>query len=411
MNSTQTHYPSFIAFVFFAIGAMFIFSIASILGFSALMIFLDTERVDVQITTYLVSFSFLGTLLVTASVISFIRFINNPTAEVTVTTSLARSKVLIGIIAIGLILLTGHFMQSSASVNWLATTLLTLPAVALPIWLILRVGTKDLLVGSRWRMWGIFGLSMSYMPFLLFVLEVMVFVFIFIVAIIYIVASPERMGELELFSRQFMFIDPESNEAIDLIMPYLTNPGAIIIAFTLFSLIVPVMEEALKPLGVWLLAGKLKTQAHGFALGALCGAGFALVETLNISGQTDQWAGVLFARIGTGAMHITTSALMGAGIVSAWHEKRYLRLFSTYLFAIFIHGLWNAVALINGFSTILASGQPDRAHMLLTASTIGLVILTLGLFTILLRSNLHHRKNNNDVMVATIPGMNDDDGV
>ncbi|HAV77982.1 MAG TPA: hypothetical protein DCX53_11590 [Anaerolineae bacterium] len=219
------------------------------------------------------------------------------------------------------------------------------------------------------------------------------------------------MGELELFSRQFMFIDPESNEAIDLIMPYLTKPGAIIIAFTLFSLIVPVMEEALKPLGVWLLAGKLKTQAHGFALGALCGAGFALVETLNISGQTDQWAGVLFARIGTGAMHITTSALMGAGIVSAWHEKRYLRLFSTYLFAIFIHGLWNAVALINGFSTILASGQPDRAHMLLTASTIGLVILTLGLFTILLRSNLHHRKNNNDVMVATIPGMNDDDGV
>jgi RsiW-degrading membrane proteinase PrsW (M82 family) len=148
------------------------------------------------------------------------------------------------------------------------------------------------------------------------------------------------------------------------------------------------MEEALKPLVVWLFAGKIHFQAQGFALGALCGAGFALVETFNNSAQSDAWAIVLIARIGTGAMHITTSALMGAAIFSALHERRYLRLIATYLLAVFLHGLWNLLAVTNGFSSLLIEVDGGDSYQFIERSSgIGLALLTLILITILVNSN------------------------
>lgn len=192
-------------------------------------------------------------------------------------------------------------------------------------------------------------------------------------------------------------------------VPYLTKPGVVVSTVLFFSVIVPMLEEAFKPLGVWLLAGKLDSQAQGFSLGALCGAGFALVETLNNSAQTDDWGIILFTRIGTGAMHITTSALIGGAIVLAWHERRYLRLLGTYLLGVFLHGLWNFVAITNGFSSLLVIyGEHNNYRIVETATSVGLYILALILIALLIDSNRKQPRETD--ILPSVEAIRDDDG-
>ena len=293
-----------------------------------------------------------------------------------------------GVTGAGLALLIGHLVQDNASVNWLALPLLTIPAVALPIWTITGLGARDLPLVSRWRTWSAFGISLTVTPFILFTLEVLVAIVILIFVVIYAVANPDVAAEFERLSTQFASIDLESEEAIRLITPYLTRPGVIILVAIFFSVIIPLMEELIKPLAVWLLAGRLDSAAQGFAVGALGGAGFALVETLNVSGQITEWGVLLFTRIGTGLLHIATSAIMGAAIYMAVRERRYLRLLGTYLLAVLLHGLWNAAAITVSFSALGTTYTQSGGYKSLQwISTSGLIALTCILLAILLASN------------------------
>ena len=192
-----------------------------------------------------------------------------------------------------------------------------------------------------------------------------------------------------------MLLGPESEAARDLLSPFLTKPAVIIIVLAYTAILVPALEEIFKPLGVWLLAGKLESPAQGFTLGALSGAGYALIETIGVSSQTGEWASLLFSRIGTGLLHIATSALMGAAIVLAWRERRYLRLIGTYSFAVLLHGLWNKFAMLFTFSGLAELlSQPDRLSTLQPIMIIAMSILAIGLFAILVISN---RKMRNTV--------------
>jgi uncharacterized membrane protein YiaA len=161
------------------------------------------------------------------------------------------------------------------------------------------------------------------------------------------------------------------------------------------AILVPALEEIFKPLGVWLLAGKLESPAQGFALGALSGAGYALIETIGVSNQTVEWASLLFSRIGTGLLHITTSALMGAAIVLAWRERRYLRLIGTYFLVVLLHGLWNTFAMLFTFSGLAELiGQSGFLSTLQPVMIITMSILAIGLFAILV---IFNRKMRNSV--------------
>ena len=387
MNKPQMHYPSFFGFLLFTVSALLLFALGLLLGFSALFVYLNQGSVDVQTAVYTATIFFLATLLGIASVISLLRVLNKPAASVPVSTSFGGWKIAAGVTGAGLALLIGHLVQNS-SINWLALPLLTLPAVALPIWTITGLGARDLSLGSRWRTWSAFGISLTVTPFILFMLEVLVAIAILIFVIIYAVANPDVAAEFEKLSTQFTLIDLESEEAIRLITPYLTRPGVIILVAIFFSVIIPLMEELIKPLAVWLLAGRLDSAAQGFAVGALGGAGFALVETLNVSGQITEWGVLLFTRIGTGLLHIATSAIMGAAVYMAVRERRYLRLLGTYLLAVLLHGLWNASAITVSFSALAVTySQADGYASLQWISTIGLILLAIVLLTLLVTSN------------------------
>ena len=405
MKTSHFHYPSFLVFLFFTLCVVLLFFLSGILGLSALITSVSESQADVPTIILFVTYGFTVSLLAGAAIISIMKFTNNSAADSEASSSFSTLQIMAGVVTLGLVLLAGYYLQDNTSINWLTLPLLTIPAVTIPIWLFVRLGAKDLYLGSHWRVWSTFGLSMSLTPFLLFMLEIAVLIFVFVFFIVYVITNPDLAQELQTLASQLVFAGSNPDELTELIVPYLEKPSVIISTVLLFSIIVPLLEEAFKPLAIWLLVEKLRSQSQGFALGALCGAGFALVETFNNSAQTAEWTSVLFARIGTGAMHITASALIGAAIFSAWHERRYLRLFTTYLLSVFLHGLWNLLAVTNGFSSLLAQyGQPAPYGAIETYSMIGLAVLTFVLIIILVLSNQKQPKEPaNDLTEITVP--------
>jgi len=225
-------------------------------------------------------------------------------------------------------------------------------------------------------------------------LEVAVLLIIFFVIIAYVITQPDLVFELQRLSQQIMLLGPQSEAARDLLSPLLTKPGVIVVVLAYIAILVPALEEIFKPLGVWLFADKLGSPAQGFALGALSGAGYALIETIGVSSQTVEWASLLFSRIGTGLLHITTSALMGAAIALAWHERQYLRLVGTYFLAVILHGLWNTFAMLFTFSSLAElRDQPGLLSTLQPAMIVAMSILAIGLFGILVLSNRKMRNS------------------
>jgi hypothetical protein len=94
------------------------------------------------------------------------------------------------------------------------------------------------------------------------------------------------------------------------------------------------------------------TPARGFFYGMICGAAFALLESLGYlaSPLGGDWPVLLIGRVGTGILHTGTSGLVGWGLASAWSGRKYTRLAGSYFLAVFIHGLWNAFGLLMGLA-------------------------------------------------------------
>jgi len=358
------------------------------MGVTALGSLLAGKSVEANQTIFFLAFGFEGLILLITTFISIQKFLNKPSVEGQSILLLSRAQIAICIIAAGIAIVIGSQISSNRSVNWWLLPILTIPAVVLPLWLLLALGIQKLPLGTRWQTWTVLGLGMTLGPLILITLEAIVIIVGIIAAIVYIISQPELSVEVQRLSQQMLLLDPNSEAVLSLIAPYLTQPIVIVSALSYFALIIPAIEEIFKPIGVWIFAGKLESAAQGFALGALSGAGFALAETFGVSGQTSEWAGLLLSRIGTGVLHITTSALMGAAIVSAWRERRYFQLLGIYMLVVALHGLWNALAITYTFSSLVdILDQPGPLMTLQQPIGIGMVILALVIFGILIIFN------------------------
>jgi len=367
--------------------------IGLLMGFTALMTSFSGESVQVGQTILFVAFGFEAILLFTAAFFTFQKTLSQPSADQTSFIIVSRPQILVGMFVAASVILIGSLIGGNEQVNWLLLPVLTIPAIVLPLGVLLTLGTHRLPLGTRWQSWSVLGLSMTLVPLLLLVVEAVLGILLFIIVIAYMSFQPELVSKFQALAQQILILGPQSEAAQDLLSPFLTNPEVIIITLIYLAILVPTMEELLKPLGIWLLAGRLDSIAQGFTLGALSGAGYALIETVGVSGQAGEWGSLLFTRIGTGLLHITTSGLMGTVIVFAWRERRYLPLIGTYLLAVLLHGLWNAVAMLYTFSTLAKLlHQTGRLGTIQLPLIVVMSFLAVLLFLILIRSNQRMRK-------------------
>ena len=287
------------------------------------------------------------------------------------------------IVALPFVIILGHFVASHPKIAWLGLPVLHPLAIGIPTVWLLYFAIRKLPLGSSQRMWGVFDSGLTLGPFLIFILESMVGLVFLLVLILYLYSQPGVMEKILQITA--LLEQGKSPELLyEELRPVLVRP-AVIMGILLFGAVaVPVIEESLKPIGVWLLFGRKLTPAAGFAAGALSGAGYALIESLALSSSGNEWSSLVLARTGTSAVHILTAGLTGWALAMAWQKRRYVQLILAYLCSVAIHGLWNGLTLMYSFN--LMSTMQDSSWLTGVVRSVGssapfaLVILAIGCF-------------------------------
>jgi hypothetical protein len=352
MKTSPNHLPSLFGSLLFVFAALLFLSGALLVGVTTLSTAFTGKGIPARQTIIMIVAAVEGLILLAATFISIQKFLQKESADKDSSFSISVLQIGISLLVIAAAIWIGDSLSENLNLNWAVLPILTIPAVILPIFIILGLGIRKLPLGPRWQSWNVFGLGMTLTPFFLVFIEVFGLILILVFVVIYVVSQPSLLSEMEQLTRQMNGLDPQSTAARELLLPWVMRPAVLALAMLYVSLIVPIVEELLKPLGVWLFSRRLTSRAQGFALGALSGAAYALIETLGVSPQTTGWGSLLLTRIGTDLLHITTSALMGAAIVSAIQGRKYLQLLGTYILSVSLHGLWNALAILYTFSAL-----------------------------------------------------------
>lgn len=128
--------------------------------------------------------------------------------------------------------------------------------------------------------------------------------------------------------------------------PLPSDPRAIGFMFVFVSIIAPLVEEAVKPLAVIAMIGRIESAAEAFVLGLSCGIGFDLIETSGyISSGYQDWLNVALQRSAAGLLHGLGAAMVALGWYYLTHPKasqhRFLLGFSCMAYAVLQHAIWN----------------------------------------------------------------------
>jgi hypothetical protein len=302
------------------------------------------------------------------------------------------------VLMIPLVALGQLLADSENNVSLLFLPPLQLLVIGLPIWWALETGRHGLAGGSAQRGWGVvsFG-TLITMPVVL-VVELATMAVLGVLLLSFLSSQPGVLQELQNLLHTLSTSGFDTDAVTQLLEPYLRQPVFIFLVVVAGSAIMPLLEEALKPLALWFLSGRKMTLSQGFSAGLISGAVFALLESLfSLSpAMGPDWAGVVVGRMGTGLLHVTCSGLVGLGLALAWRREGYFQLGGLYLLAVTLHGSWNAVSLLTGFSALLDTAQPGPAAWLAQNGNFVLGGLVLVDLAVLLLVNAYLRRHAGD---------------
>jgi hypothetical protein len=335
-----------------------------------------------------------GILLLPSVFYAWRRLAGKPVASAPRLPVFLRPTVLI--LVLPLVLLAGYWIAEKTELAWLFLPGLHILAVGLPVLFLVYLARRHLPAGSPQRTWGVFDSGLVLGPFLILILETIAFVVFAGLMFVFIARQTDLVAQLSGLSEQFLAgaITPE--ELVGDLAPVISQPWVVLAAIFFVSLIVPLIEEALKPIGVWLLAGFGLSPAAGFSAGALSGAGYAFFESLALASSSEDWAILVAVRSTTAVIHILNTALMGWALASTWQDKKYLRLGLTYAGVVAFHGVWNALAVLNAVDTLLSEFGLEVdlpiVSWLGTAGPFVIGLMTLIAFAVLLWMNRRLRQ-------------------
>jgi hypothetical protein len=275
--------------------------------------------------------------------------------------------------------------------------LLQLGTVSLPLIWLLVMARRNLTPSSAQHDWGLASFSlMVTVPFIITIEAVLVAVIV-IAAIVYLkYQNPELLQEFSVTVNRLVNTGSDPESVLRILRPYTGQPAVIYFMFAIMAGLIPLLEEMFKPLALWFFAGRPLTPREGLLGGMICGASFALFESLGslVSIGADSWAAVAIGRVGTGILHVTASGLVGWGMAKAWSEGRYGSLAAAYLAAFGLHSLWNLSALMTGFRE-LAQASPmlvNQFNGVVQASPFVMVMLACFMVSIVLKANMDFQK-------------------
>lgn len=404
MQTKKTHWASILTLLIFGTSIFFLLLIVTILGISSLIDLINNNGDPVVAMIGAASFGFVIVLLLVCGWFVLQKAMGHEQADHPFIFPFA-SWHLIPVIGLAFAGILAGGIAAYTEITWLGWLVMpaaTILVIVPPIWLIFGYGSRGLEAGPRWRVFASFGIGMTIGPAIMIVLEMITLLGIIAAGIALLaILNPDTLQDV---MRLAEIVQSETNETVLLntLAPYISNPFMITAGIGYIAVLVPFIEELLKPLAVWLFANKIESPSQGFVMGLVSGAAFALVESLNASADgTMSWPVIVSVRAGTSILHMTATGLVGWGIVSMFKEKRYGRFTAAYFSAVLIHGIWNASAAGAGISAVGESiGKPEWLLKFVPALVSGLLVLGVGMLVVLIASNRALRK-------ATISEEND----
>jgi hypothetical protein len=268
----------------------------------------------------------------------------------------------------------GYLFENQIA-KWITPALYVL-AISVPAFFFARLATGGLHPGSRERLWGALaaGVGLGIVPAMF--AELLLALLGLIGIAVYVAIHPEQLAALQSLAGQLRN-SADMQQVLTNATPWLTSPIVLIGAFLVFSVISPLIEEIAKSLTTWSVYDKLTSPAQGFAVGAMSGTAFGLVESLLVSSTpgTD-WTTTLLVRGASTMMHIMSASLTGWGIAALRTRKSVGMLIGMYALAIALHGAWNGSVVVITFGSVrsaLASGGQEPIGMVFMA--LGVVVL------------------------------------
>ena len=291
-------------------------------------------------------------------------------------------------------ILFGYLIQNGPAWSQYLLPFVHLLANGASIFWVLNLGRKKFPPQSAQRNWGAFGVGLALTPAITFFIEILLLIIFGLFWLILIQTRPD----LELDIRYLLTVVNESS--IDSEIPaqwvgeFIVRPEVTGSIFLYFSLLIPLVEELLKPLAVYFLLSRKLQPWEGFVIGATAGAGYALFENLTIGAGADTWTFVMISRLGTAAIHILTTGLVGWGLASARTEKKFVRLIGSFIAAVTLHGVWNGLNIFTAMADFPTYQDHINPFLLNFAryAPVGLILLALGSIVGLLRANLLLRR-------------------
>ena len=297
-----------------------------------------------------------------------------------------------------LIILVGGGIASRTQAAWVVFVPLTLLAVAIPVWWLVEFGRRGLPRSTALREWGTLTIGLSAAPLFIMAVELMLVLVIVLVVLVVLGGQPGIMEQLGKITQNLDLYQGGIDQFEQLIMEMSRNPVIASALFLMVGVLAPFVEELFKPMALWFLLKRPLKEYEGFSLGLISGGAFALLESAGLVSQIslDTWVQAIALRAGTGLLHIGLSGLVGYGLVSSWNQKRFGHALLYLLSAAGLHGAWNSLALLSGFSTTsvpaasAAEFQPTAGSIL---SVVGIAVVFGAVLFIVLRINKKLRQS------------------
>ncbi len=286
-----------------------------------------------------------------------------------------------------LALFAGAVLSSGDGYSLLLVSPLHLLVVIIPLWLLVDAGTRHLYMGSPQFTWGLLSVSLTVVPTLAILAEILVLGGVFAGAVSWAVYSvPNMLDLLNRFQMRLTYSNLNPETLWRIMQTYMNNPLILYLLLVVFSGFIPLIEELLKPMVLWFLAKRKMTAAEGWVAGMLAGAAFALFESMNAmtSAMNSTWVLMALGRVGAGTLHIVASGFVGWAMASAFAEGRYWQLVKAFLLAVTLHALWNALTLVMGVGKLADNSFLQSLAMV---SPVGILVLFITMLLILLHNN------------------------
>lgn len=364
--TTKPSWVTLLQFTGSSLGLMGFLSMAfSGLAYAILQPLLFTEPFSVSILLAAAAALWAGLLLLPSAAYSLAQLMNRPLAP---PPAIKGNLAALAFLLLPLVILGGAAALGQGleillpPVHVLAASLSVLGLV----WL----GLHGLRLGGPRLTWGALASGLTAAPLLAGLLELLVGFFLLILAGIYLFTQPALAAQLPYIESALPRMQ-DAEEMLQLVADFVHDPVILGLALAQLALFTPLIEELLKPIAVWLLVWRRPlSNAQGFAIGLLGGAGFALLENLFSANASASWALTASLRFGATAFHIATAGLMGWALVRAKNEGRYLGVFLVYGFNILLHGLWNGVVVLQSFAPHFITGREELGGLALAAITL-----------------------------------------